>query len=522
MKIIICVILLNDNFDNIKLLENTWLKNIDNNLNKNNNINYHYFIDKKYELNNNELNNDELNKYIYLDNLLIDNHFVIIKWLAINQLYINQNDYDYVLFTYCESYVNLNNLLIYLETLESSKKLYIGGHGDKRIINNTEFHFHSYTPGIVLTKNTINYFNELDTKILFNEYNLLCEKTNINLKNLSGVALGYYSKIYNIELINSDHFNYCNCNGYPCHINKKNKNKIICCANMTNDNILEFYNYLMLKPITLSFKPITLFICPSGGLGNILFQYFFGYSMSKKYNCSVYYKINYNYWRGDINKYKIFKHLNFLDFSDEDINNNKIYNDSNLIYNEINFNTNYNYIICGNFQSYKYFIHLIDDIKKELFSQIPEIYNEILLKYVKLSNDKQTCLIHVRRGDYLMFTNVHPICSDEYYIKAISEINKQKDIRYLIFSDDINYIKNWPIIKALDYYIVEEVDPVKTILLMSFCDNFIIANSSMSLVAYYLRNNINAKLIGPSKWFQSGTIKYKIDDIIDPNNNLII
>ena len=59
--------------------------------------------------------------------------------------------------------------------------------------------------------------------------------------------------------------------------------------------------------------------------------------MSKKYNCSVYYKINYNYWRGDINKYKIFKHLNFLDFSDEDINNNKIYNDSNLIYNEINF-----------------------------------------------------------------------------------------------------------------------------------------------------------------------------------------
>ncbi len=505
MKIVICIILLDDNYDNINLIENTWLKI--NNLN----INYYFFIDKKYEL-------IENNKYIYLDNLLIDNHFVIINWL---NLY--KDDYDFVLFTYCESYVNLNNLLFYLESLDSSKKLYIGGHGDKRIINNIEFHFHSYTPGIVLTKNTINYFNDISTEILFDEYNLVCEKTNINLKNLSGVALGYYSKIYNIELIDSDHFNYCNCDGYPCHIKKKNKNKIICCANMTNNNIQEFYNYLMIKPqIKPIFKPITLFICPNGGLGNILFQYFFGYSMSKKYNCLVYYKINYNYWRGDINKYQIFKHLNFLDFSDDDINNHKIYNDTNLIYNEINFNTNYNYIISGNFQSYKYFIHLIDDIKKELFSQIPEIYNEIILKYFKISNDKQTCLIHVRRGDYLMFSNIHPICSDEYYIKAISEINKQKDIKYLIFSDDINYIKNWPIIKSLDYYIVEEVEPIKTILLMSFCDNFIIANSSMSLVAYYLRNNKNAKLIGPSKWFQSGTIKYKIDDIIIPNNNIII
>ena len=92
MKIIICIILLDDNYDNINLIENTWLK-IDNL-----NINYYFFIDKKYKL-------IENNKYIYLDNLLIDNHFVIINWL---NLY--KNDYDFVLFTYCESYVNLNNL----------------------------------------------------------------------------------------------------------------------------------------------------------------------------------------------------------------------------------------------------------------------------------------------------------------------------------------------------------------------------------------------------------------------------
>jgi hypothetical protein len=506
MKLVICIILLDNNYNNIKIIENTWLKNITN-------IEYFYFIDNKYF---NETNNKT--NYIYLDNLIIDNHFVIFDWLY-------AYNYDYVLFTYCESYVNINNLLFYLETLDSTKKLYIGGHGDKRKVNNIEFHFHSYTPGIVLTKNTIDYLNEIEIKngqLLFNEYNLLCKKTNKDLINLSGVAIGYFCKIYDIELIESDNFNYCNCYGFPCHVNKKNKNKIICCANMTNNNIEEFYNYLLLKPEKPIIKPMTLFICPGGGLGNILFQYFFGYAMNKKYNCPIYYKINYNYWRGDINKYKIFKHLNFLDFSEDEISNLKTYNETNLIYNEINFNTNYNYIINGHYQSYKYFIHLIDDIKQELFSQIPEIYNEMLLKYIKISNYKETCLIHIRRGDYLVFSNIHPLCSDEYYIKAICEINKKKNIKYLIFSDDINYIKYWPIIKLLDYYIVEEVDPEKTILLMSFCDNFIIANSSMSLVAYYLRNNKDAKLIAPSKWFQTGTITYKIDDLILLNENNII
>ena len=501
MKIIICIIFDNNNYDNIKLIENTWG-------NINDKIEYYFFTNNKNLI----LKNNQ----IYLYNLDLDNHFVIINWLYLNKY---NYDYDFVLFTYYNSYVNINNLIKYLETIDSSKKLYIGGHGDKRIINNIEFHFHSYTPGIILTKSVIPLFNNDN---LLQQYNILCYNTNKELINLSGVALGYYSNIYNIELIFNDNFNYCNWKGYPCHIGLKNKNNIICCSNMSNTDIQEFYNYLInkIELYTINKKPMNIFICPGGGLGNILFQYFFGYSLNKKYNCSVYYQIKYNYWRGDINNYKMFKHLNFLEFNAENINDIKIYNEPNTYYNEINFDLNFNYIITGHFQSYKYFIHLIEDIKNELFLQIPQIYNDMLSKYNIIKQNKKTCLIHVRRGDYLYFSSVHPLCDDNYYIKSINEMNKKNNIKYLIFSDDINFINSWNIIKSLDYHIIEETEPEKTIILMSFCDNFIIANSSMSLAAYYLRKEQNAFIIAPTKWF--GTVKYKIEDIIMQTNCLIL
>ena len=56
---------------------------------------------------------------------------------------------------------------------------------------------------------------------------------------------------------------------------------------------------------------------------------------------------------------------------------------------------------------------------------------------------------------------------------------------------------------------------------MTFCDNFIIANSTLSLVAYLLRNNQTAKIVAPKKWFGSVGYKYKIEDIVPPETILI-
>jgi len=49
---------------------------------------------------------------------------------------------------------------------------------------------------------------------------------------------------------------------------------------------------------------------------------------------------------------------------------------------------------------------------------------------------------------------------------------------------------------------------------MSCCEHFIIPNSTLSLGAYYLRENINAKLVVPKNWFGSKMTRYSLADIV--------
>jgi hypothetical protein len=284
---------------------------------------------------------------------------------------------------------------------------------------------------------------------------------------------------------------------------------------MSKEDMYNYYNYLI--NYKKEFNGMNIIICPGGGLGNLLFQYFLGYSLSKKYNCTVHYQINYNYWRGDINKYKMFEHLNFIDLNTYDTAAFLDFNEPYFYYNPIELEDN-NYKIFGYYQSYKYSEKYIDEIKNELFYNVATTYFNMEKKYYLLKNDKPTCLIHIRRGDYLMFHNVHPILKDEYYSHALSII---PNCKYFIFSDDSNFIRNWQVIKNLDYEIIDLNDPEEVLIFMSLCDNFIIANSTLSLTAYLLRKNKDAKLIGPKIWFGDAGYKYKIEDII-PENGIII
>lgn len=440
----------------------------------------------------------ELYPTYYFNN---DNYFEIITFL-------DDKDFDFVLIAYNNTYIVYDNLVNYLKDKDPTKNLYIGGHGDIRKINNINFHFHSYLPGIILTKSSCSILNN---PLLPEKYNNLCNQSIPELANLYGIAIGYYAKIFNFTLIDCQYMYYCNWLGEPCHRNQVKKHDIITCSNMNTNDITNFDTYLNCKIIN---NNINFIILPGGGLGNILFQYFFGYSINKLYNKDVYYQINYNYWRGDINKYKIFQHLNFIDTNTIDTSDFKDFIEPHFYHYDIYFDPNVNYKISGQFQSFKYFTNYIDGIKQELFSNVYQLYNEMLNKYLSLKNGKNTCMIHVRRGDYLNYSNIHPICSDEYYIEALKII---PNCRYFIFSDDLPFVNNWNVLKNIDFIIIDEPDPEKTLLLMTLCNHFIIANSSLSLAAYFLRDNINATLVAPKLWFGVDGLKYDINDIIPKN-----
>ena len=502
MTTFICIIVTENNINKLKAIENTWLKNITEN------FKYFFFIDKSlitlFDI-------KESENYIYINNLNYDSHFSIIR-------YLNNFEYDFIMITYLNSYINIVNLQKLINTLDKNDEFYIGGHGDYRTVNNIKFYFHSYMPGIILSKNTCNSFLDLQ---LMENYSIVC--TN-DLKNLSGIAIAYYVNLFNIKCIINDNFYYCNWKGNPCHVYNNNIDDLICCSNMEINDMISFYNMLN-EPYFLSSEKtqnslennMHIIICPGGGLGNILFQYFNSYVLSKKYNCKVSYQCNYNYWRGDMNKYKMFQHLDFIDFNSSDLTNYLDYNEKYYYYYDNKLERK-NYKISGYWQSFKYSEKYIDDIKNELFFNIASIYYNIEQKYFNIKNNKKTCLIHVRRGDYLGLSNVHPTCNDAYYQEAIKLI---PNCKYLIFSDDIQFISKWQVLDKLDYEIVDLTEPEEVLILMSLCDNFIIANSTLSLCAYLLRNNKNAKLVAPKNWFGATSYKYKIEDIIPPEGILI-
>ena len=161
----------------------------------------------------------------------------------------------------------------------------------------------------------------------------------------------------------------------------------------------------------------------------------------------------------------------------------------------------------GFFQSYKYFEGYEEDIRKAF--KFPEIRlegkNKELMGRIKL---KPSASVHIRRGDYVAdkITNkLHGNCSLNYYKQAISEVTKFDDeVEFFFFSDDIKWVENeFEMLPVKKTFVDSNTgkNSWKDMLLMSYCNYNIIANSSFSWWAAWLNNNPLKKVIAPKRWF---------------------
>ncbi len=152
------------------------------------------------------------------------------------------------------------------------------------------------------------------------------------------------------------------------------------------------------------------------------------------------------------------------------------------------------------FQSEKYFKDFESDIRKDFtFSNKLSKKNLDLLKSLDWKN---IVSVHIRRWDYLKHTNIYPICSLDYYNKAIWYIyDKIKNPIFLFFSDDSERVKKN--FKWDNYYFVDWntwKDCWQDMALMSKCKHNIIANSSFSWWWAWLNNNPDKIVIAPKLW----------------------
>lgn len=239
-----------------------------------------------------------------------------------------------------------------------------------------------------------------------------------------------------------------------------------------------------------------------GGLGNILFQIAAGISISKKINCDVTFPnlINHlDYLTNELTYNPKLSHgaeylkLNFL----KNLNTFPIKTDKNYYYPFCfaDFLPDKNSFIDGFFQSEMYFTDCRELIISYFESDL-EIKNYIKFKYSSILENATS--LHVRRGDYLNFSNMHKIQNYKYFQKAIS-ILRDTTSKFLIHSDDIEWCKS--VFIGDEFVFIENEKDYIELHIMSMCKNNIISNSSFSWWGAWLNNNSDKIVVAPSNWF---------------------
>lgn len=150
--------------------------------------------------------------------------------------------------------------------------------------------------------------------------------------------------------------------------------------------------------------------------------------------------------------------------------------------------------------------------------RIRNIFLKGIEKYLQEGN-RQYVAIHVRRGDYLKFSDVFHILDVSYYARAIREVEQRVPgpKSYRIFSDDIEWCKQQDVFQSLfDVDFIDEKDEVKCLCRMIECQGgFIGANSSFSWWAAFLgASKIDAPCIFPEDWVRGKKVQLALSNWI--------
>jgi hypothetical protein len=240
-----------------------------------------------------------------------------------------------------------------------------------------------------------------------------------------------------------------------------------------------------------------------GGLGNYMFQVAAMYSLSNNVGFDIDHSAQVH---KHIKTYltNIFRKINTkidnlqYEYTEPEYSYNPLPKNDNVLFN------------CY-FQSEKYLdrnkvldLYSIDDNSS---MYINDKYGDILLNSVS---------IHVRRGDYVVKQDRHPLQDMNYYNSAIKLFNSCD--YFLVFSDDIEWCKQ-NFIGDKFVFIEGEQDYID-LWMMSLCNHNIIANSSFSWWGAWLNKNPNKIVVAPKQWYG---LNKKLDtkDLI-PNDWTII
>ncbi|MDB3973992.1 alpha-1,2-fucosyltransferase [Alphaproteobacteria bacterium] len=287
----------------------------------------------------------------------------------------------------------------------------------------------------------------------------------------------------------------------------------------------------------------------TSGLGNQLFQYFFGESLKINLKDQEIVYLNslmppeqikiWDIFKVDIqeisqkdvktfnffikkNKYLFINFVKLIIKFNMNINSN-IFSDNNYkIDSKIYFDKMKSYFFYGYWQNNKFFNKNFIEIKNQ-FSFKKKLSLNLLDE--SLQDFDQIIGVHIRGGDYLKIKNkkiFYPI-DENYYINHIKYFQSLfKNPIFLFFTDDITHLKKLLPVMQFNHKFIFDLcsDRNDDFQYLSLCNHFIIPNSSFSLWASYFSENKNKIIMKPENWFkESYTEKYKTDNYFKDNIN---
>jgi hypothetical protein len=255
---------------------------------------------------------------------------------------------------------------------------------------------------------------------------------------------------------------------------------------------------------------------PQGGLGNQIFQNIAGYVISEYLNCPLYIYNNTNCNNSHSTqeyKHTIFKNLGF--HINEPFSN--VYHNTELLreysFHHLNVFQGFESwkisdvkegtILQSYYQYYPTLEPYEEKIRKVLLSGL-EPHKEKILREYKEDDLNKSAFLHVRRGDYLAFSDRHYVQPLFYYKYCIGELLRQNpDIKQIyILSDDINWVRQQELFRHGIFKLYEQEEEVESLTFMSLCKaGSICANSTFSWWGAFLGSHEKRNpVFVPRKW----------------------
>jgi hypothetical protein len=252
-----------------------------------------------------------------------------------------------------------------------------------------------------------------------------------------------------------------------------------------------------------------------GGIGNQLFQYAYGKSVSTRLKEVVKFDASF-YTAQNKRAYS----LDFFNTAPDIATATEIQGARQNYIKEHQFNFSEQLAappsgsyIDGYFQSERYFKDNASEIRNEYTLKNPFSGNATSLKST-IEHTDNTVSLHIRRGDYVSDkkTNTfHGVLPLSYYEAAINLMTEKIGAHTLfVFTDDPTWVadefslsKNFILASRLGSIDYEEL------LVMSSCKHHILANSSFSWWGAWLNPHKDTTVIAPRNWFANQSLNTK-------------